>query len=149
MIRLTIPSAGKALHLFLVNHFHSQLPRLVELGTRIGSRDNIICFLAHRTGDFSAGIFDHLLGFIAGVVSQGSREDEALAGQLRAADQRLRHWAIWALKNLGTKEARALLWQARSYTFESPSALGGSLTIISMDMLIHGQVETSSGCNLP
>src|SRR5947207_6393917 len=84
MIRLTIPSAGKALHLFLVNHFHSQLPRLVELGTRIGSRDNIICFLAHRTGDFSAGIFDHLLGFIAGVVSQGSREDEALAGQLRA-----------------------------------------------------------------
>ena len=43
-----------------------------------------------------------------------------LAGQLRAADQRLRHWAIWALKNLDTKEARTLLWQAQSYTFESP-----------------------------
>src|SRR5947209_11514265 len=43
-----------------------------------------------------------------------------LAGQLRAADQQLRYWAIWALKNLGTKEARTLLWQARSYTFESP-----------------------------
>lgn len=32
-----------------------------------------------------------------------------LASQLRAEDQRLRHWATWALKNLGTKEARALL----------------------------------------
>jgi len=42
-----------------------------------------------------------------------------LAGQLRATDQRLRHWAIKALKNLGTKEARTLLWLARSYTFES------------------------------
>jgi hypothetical protein len=43
-----------------------------------------------------------------------------LAGELRAADERLRWWAIRALKNLGTKEARTLLWQARSYTFESP-----------------------------
>jgi hypothetical protein len=43
-----------------------------------------------------------------------------LAGELRGPDQRLRHWAIWALKNLDTKEARRLLWQARSFTFASP-----------------------------
>jgi hypothetical protein len=43
-----------------------------------------------------------------------------LAGELRGPDQRLRHWAVWALKNLDTKEARTLLWQARSFTFESP-----------------------------
>jgi hypothetical protein len=43
-----------------------------------------------------------------------------LAGELRGHDQRLRHWAIWALKNLDTKEARTLLWQARSFTFGSP-----------------------------
>lgn len=45
---------------------------------------------------------------------------EFLAGQLRAADLPLRYWAIWGLKNLGTKEARTLLWQAQSYTFASP-----------------------------
>ena len=43
-----------------------------------------------------------------------------LAGQLRTTDQPLRRWAIWGLKNLGTKESRTLLWQARSYTFETP-----------------------------
>lgn len=45
---------------------------------------------------------------------------EFLAAQLRADDQRLRHWAIWALKNLDSKEARTLLWQARSFAFASP-----------------------------
>ncbi len=43
-----------------------------------------------------------------------------LADQLRATDQGLRICAIRALKDLDTKEARTLLWQARSYTFESP-----------------------------
>jgi hypothetical protein len=43
-----------------------------------------------------------------------------LAGQLRGDDQRLRHWATWALNNLDTKEARTLLWQARTFTFGSP-----------------------------
>ncbi len=43
-----------------------------------------------------------------------------LAGQLRADDWRLRKWAIQGLKNLNTKEARTLLWQARSFTFDSP-----------------------------
>src|SRR5688572_2130171 len=38
-----------------------------------------------------------------------------LAGQLRNEDQELRYWAIWGLKNLDTKEARTLLWQARSF----------------------------------
>jgi hypothetical protein len=42
-----------------------------------------------------------------------------LAGQLRGDDQRLRHGAILAVKNLDTKEARTLLWQARSFTFGS------------------------------
>jgi hypothetical protein len=42
-----------------------------------------------------------------------------LVGQLRGDDQPLRWWAIWALKNLDTKEARSLLWQARSFTFAS------------------------------
>jgi len=45
---------------------------------------------------------------------------EFLAGQLRSADERFRFWAIWRLKNLGTKEARTLLWQARSFTLASP-----------------------------
>lgn len=42
-----------------------------------------------------------------------------LAGELRGPEQRLRHWAVWALKELDTKEARTLLWQARAFTFES------------------------------
>lgn len=44
---------------------------------------------------------------------------EFLAGELRSADQRFRFWAIWGLKNLGTKEARTILWQARSFTLAS------------------------------
>jgi hypothetical protein len=43
-----------------------------------------------------------------------------LAGELSGPYQRLRHWAVWALNNLDTKEARTLLWQARSFTFGSP-----------------------------
>src|SRR6516162_6647637 len=43
-----------------------------------------------------------------------------LVRQLRAEDQRLRHWAIWALNTLDTKEARTVLRQARSFTFGSP-----------------------------
>lgn len=44
---------------------------------------------------------------------------EFLAGQLRAGHQQLRYWAIWGLKNLETKEARTLLWEARSFQFAS------------------------------
>ncbi|AMV27698.1 hypothetical protein VT84_25075 [Gemmata sp. SH-PL17] len=43
-----------------------------------------------------------------------------LAEQLRGHDERLRYWAIWALKHLETNEARTLLWHARSFTFRSP-----------------------------
>jgi HEAT repeat protein len=43
-----------------------------------------------------------------------------LAGQLRGSDERLRWWAVWGLKNLGTAEARTLLWKARSFTFQTP-----------------------------
>jgi hypothetical protein len=43
-----------------------------------------------------------------------------LAQQLRGDDQRTRFWAIWGLKKLDTKEARSLLWQARSFMFASP-----------------------------
>ena len=43
-----------------------------------------------------------------------------LAGQLRCPDDRFRFWAIWGLKNLGSQEARTLLWQARSFTLASP-----------------------------
>jgi hypothetical protein len=42
-----------------------------------------------------------------------------LAGQLRSTDPRFRAWAIRGLRALGTKEARTLLWQARSFTFGS------------------------------
>ncbi len=45
---------------------------------------------------------------------------EFLSGQLRNADERFRFRAIKGLKNLGTKEARTLLWQARSFTLASP-----------------------------
>jgi hypothetical protein len=43
-----------------------------------------------------------------------------LAGQLRIEDQSLRRWVIRGLKSLDTKEARTLLWQARSFAFGSP-----------------------------
>lgn len=43
-----------------------------------------------------------------------------LAGQLAGSDQQLRYWAIWGLKNLNSKEARTLLWQAHSLNFASP-----------------------------
>jgi hypothetical protein len=45
---------------------------------------------------------------------------EFLAGLLRSNDERFRYWAIWGLKKLGMKEARTLLWQARSFTLASP-----------------------------
>jgi hypothetical protein len=44
-----------------------------------------------------------------------------LAGQLRSDAGRFRMWAMRGLKNLGTKEARTLLWQARSFTLPSPA----------------------------
>jgi hypothetical protein len=43
-----------------------------------------------------------------------------LAEQVRSPEEGVRFWAIWGLKNLGTKEARTLLWQARSFTFGTP-----------------------------
>jgi hypothetical protein len=44
---------------------------------------------------------------------------DVLKEQLRSQDDRLRYWAIWGLKKLGSKDARTLLWQARSFTFPS------------------------------
>jgi hypothetical protein len=42
-----------------------------------------------------------------------------LAEQLQnRADESLRNWAARGLGMLGTKEARRLLWEARSYTFD-------------------------------
>jgi hypothetical protein len=43
-----------------------------------------------------------------------------LAEQLRSPDEGVRFWAMWGLKNLNTKEARTLLWQARSFTLATP-----------------------------
>jgi hypothetical protein len=42
-----------------------------------------------------------------------------LTGHLRNEDRSLRYWAIWALKKLDTKDARKLLWEARSFKFAS------------------------------
>src|SRR5207249_4624930 len=71
-------------HPFLINYLHSQLFRLIELRTRIRSGDNIVRFLADRPRDLPARIFDHLLGFVARVMSQGSSEHECFAGQFGA-----------------------------------------------------------------
>jgi hypothetical protein len=43
-----------------------------------------------------------------------------LAEQLRGTEQQFRVLAIRALKYLGTKEARTLLWEARSFNLASP-----------------------------
>jgi hypothetical protein len=43
-----------------------------------------------------------------------------LAGHLRSPDESLRFWAIWGLHQINTKEARTILWSARSFTFASP-----------------------------
>jgi hypothetical protein len=53
--------------------------------------------------------------------SQSPHTFSCLAGQLRCNNECLRHWAIWGLAQLDTKEARSLLWQARSFTFGSPA----------------------------
>ena len=45
---------------------------------------------------------------------------ELFAAQLRSDDERLRYWAIRGLKNLNTKEARTLLFEARSFSFGTP-----------------------------
>src|SRR5438094_9910290 len=74
----------KILHPFLINYLHSQLFRLIELRTRIRSGDNIVRFLADRPRDLPTRIFDHLLGFVARVMSQGSSEHECFAGQFGA-----------------------------------------------------------------
>jgi HEAT repeat protein len=43
-----------------------------------------------------------------------------LAEQLGSDDERFRYWAIRGLKLLDTKQARALLREARSYTLATP-----------------------------
>ncbi len=42
-----------------------------------------------------------------------------LAEQVRNQDEGVRFWALWGLKKLNTKEARTLLWQARSFRFDT------------------------------
>ena len=42
-----------------------------------------------------------------------------LVEQLYSADESLRYWAIRGLKELDTKEARTILWQARSFKFDA------------------------------
>jgi hypothetical protein len=59
-----------------------------------------------------------LLELIASAKS--SAAFNVLARELRCRDSSLRYWAIKGLKNLDTKEARTLLWQARSFTLGSP-----------------------------
>lgn len=52
----------------------------------------------------------------------GSKSADAFsffAEQLRSNDWRARKWAIVGLKNLDTKEARRLLWDAQSFKLES------------------------------
>lgn len=44
---------------------------------------------------------------------------DLLAEQLRSPSPALRGWAIRGLKALGTTASRTLLWEARSFTFES------------------------------
>ena len=43
-----------------------------------------------------------------------------LAGHLRSEDEAFRYWAMRGLNNLGTKQARTLLWEARSWTLATP-----------------------------
>ena len=43
-----------------------------------------------------------------------------LAAQLGSDDERFRYWAMRGLHNLGTKEARTLLREARSWTLATP-----------------------------
>jgi len=43
-----------------------------------------------------------------------------LAGHLRSGDEAFRYWAMRGLYNLGTKQARSLLWEARSWTLSTP-----------------------------
>jgi hypothetical protein len=45
---------------------------------------------------------------------------EFLGEQLRCDDNAFRFWEIAGLKNLNTKESRTLLWEARSFSFETP-----------------------------
>lgn len=52
------------------------------------------------------------------IAAAGSPETfDLLTHQMRSEDPSLRHWAIRGLRNIDTKEARTLLWQARSFTF--------------------------------
>lgn len=37
----------KFFQLVFVNRFHAQRPRFFKLGPRVGSHDDVICFLAH------------------------------------------------------------------------------------------------------
>src|SRR5438445_7093024 len=77
-------SLQQLLHPFLINYLHSQLFRFVELGTRIAASHNVVRFLADRPRDLPTRIFNHFLGLLAGVMSQGSSEHEGFAGQFGA-----------------------------------------------------------------
>ncbi len=52
-------------------------------------------------------------------VAKSSEAFPFLATQLRAHDWRFRKWAIVGLKNMDAKEARTLLWEARSFEMET------------------------------
>ena len=65
----------------------------------------------------NAGLRSGLIELIAAAKSPNAFH--FLATQLRSSDWVLRRYAIVGLKNLDTKEARTLLWEARSFEMET------------------------------
>lgn len=72
----------------------------------------------HKEADL--GIRCWLLELVDAAKSEAAFE--FLSDQLRGDDWRMRYRAMQGLKHLNTKEARKLLWDARSWELESPEA---------------------------
>src|SRR5215475_1253189 len=78
-------STDQLFHFLFVDHSHAQGFRLVELRSRIETRNHVIGLLADRARDTSSGVLNQLLGFIARVLGQRAGQNERLARELVSA----------------------------------------------------------------
>lgn len=102
MMRKRDPQAQEDGFHFLLPHAAEYVPELIK-ELEIEKDEGLRCWLLELIGSARSPLtFD------------------VLVEQLRAEEPSLRGWALWGLKLLNTKEARTILWEARSWTFGSP-----------------------------
>jgi hypothetical protein len=86
--------------------FHALLPRVNE-------------FVHELMHEFQVESDHGLRCWILELIGEARSPDafQLFETQLHSDDESFRTWAIYGLKNLDTKEARKILWEARNMTF--------------------------------